>query len=89
MNVTDIIMQSIMRRKLGLFGHICRMDNSRKIKSVLIGMMEETRRKGRPYTGSGQKTSKTGARPMYSASQIAQDRGAWTNMVTSAMDTIK
>ena len=41
-------MQSIMRRKLGLFGHICRMDNSRKIKSVMADMMEGAERKERP-----------------------------------------
>ena len=48
MNVKDNIMHSIMRRKLGLFEHICRMDNSKKIKSVMAGMMEGTRRKERP-----------------------------------------
>ena len=48
LNVTDNIMQPIMRRKLGLFGHICRIDNSWEIKSAMTGMMEATGRKGRP-----------------------------------------
>ena len=37
-----------MRRKLGLFGHICKMDTRGKIKSVKAGMMEGTGRKERP-----------------------------------------
>ena len=40
----------IMRRKLGLFGH--RIDNSRKIKSVMTGMMAGTKRK-EDRAGSG------------------------------------
>ena len=32
LNVNEDLMQAVMKRKLGLFGHICRMDNSRKIK---------------------------------------------------------
>ena len=41
-------MQTIMRRKLALFGHICRMKNDRKIKSVMMGTMEGTGKRGRP-----------------------------------------
>jgi len=29
-----------MKRKLELFGHIARMDNSRKIESVVMGKMD-------------------------------------------------
>jgi len=38
-----------MKKKRGLFGRIARMDNSRKIKSVLMGMMDGENRKRRPY----------------------------------------
>src|SRR6218665_240367 len=35
LNIRTDLMQTIMKRKLGLFGHnICRMENSRKIKSI-------------------------------------------------------
>jgi len=27
--------------KLGLFGHVCRMENNREIKDVMMGMMDE------------------------------------------------
>ena len=36
-----------MRRKLGLFGHVCRMKNNIKIKDVMTWMMEGTGRRGR------------------------------------------
>ena len=41
-------MQAVMRRKLELFGHVCRMKNNRKIKDVMMEMMEGTGRRGRP-----------------------------------------
>ena len=30
----------VIQRKLRLFGHICRMDDSRKIKTLVFGMMD-------------------------------------------------
>src|SRR6218665_1065778 len=48
LNITKDLMQALMRMKLGLFGHVCRMKNSRKIKNVMPGMMEGTGRRGRP-----------------------------------------
>ena len=79
-------MLTLTLKKLGLFGHIYRMDNSRKIKSVMTGMMEGTGKKGRPcrewieYIEDWQTD-------VCSATQIAQDIGAWTSMVASAVDT--
>jgi len=34
-------------RKLNVFGHVCRMKNSRLTKSVVFGMVDETRTRGR------------------------------------------
>jgi len=42
------IMQKLIGRKLGLFGHICRMHNNRKIKELMFGRMEGTNKRGRP-----------------------------------------
>src|SRR6218665_766534 len=42
-------MQKIITRKLELFGHICRMENDRKIKSVVFGRLEGTNKSGRPH----------------------------------------
>ena len=42
-----------MRRKLGLFGHVCRMKNNRKIKDVMMGMMEGTGVTGQNISPAG------------------------------------
>jgi len=34
------VLQIVMERKLNLFGHVCRMNNSRLIKQVLFGMVD-------------------------------------------------
>ena len=47
LNIQEDLLQIIMGRKLRLFGHIMRMDNSRKIKVVMLGNMERTNRRGR------------------------------------------
>jgi len=39
----------VMKRKLELFGHIAKMDNKRKIKSLGMGKIDGDNRKGRPY----------------------------------------
>ena len=48
LSIKTDLMQTIMNRKMGLFGHICRMKNSRKIKSVMLGIMDGKGRRGRP-----------------------------------------
>jgi len=48
LNIKKDLMQAVMRRKLGLFGHVCRMKNKIKIKDVMMGMVEGIGRRGRP-----------------------------------------
>jgi hypothetical protein len=40
------IVQKIKERKLSLFGHICRMRDSRLIKTVMLGTVDGKRRRG-------------------------------------------
>jgi len=40
------LLHKLIERKVDLFGHIARMDNSGKIKSVLMGKMDGDNRKG-------------------------------------------
>src|SRR3984885_7095268 len=47
LDIRGDIMQSIMRRKLSLFGHICRMDDGRTKKTVMLGSMDGGNRRGR------------------------------------------
>jgi len=48
-NAKEDLLQKVMKSKLELFGHIARMDNSRKIKSVVMGVMDGDNRTERPY----------------------------------------
>ena len=48
LNIKADLMQTVKTGKLGLFGHICRMEDSRKIKSVMLAIMDGKRRCGRP-----------------------------------------
>src|SRR6218665_277031 len=48
LNIEADLIQTVMKRKLGLFGHICRMEDSRKIKSVTLGIIDGKGRRGRP-----------------------------------------
>ena len=49
MDRTETILQKAMRRKLGLFGHIARMTDDRKLKTLVFGIMNGTNKKGRPH----------------------------------------
>ena len=48
-DLTENLMQKIIIRKLEFFGHMCRMKNDRKIKSVVFGRLEGTNKRGRPH----------------------------------------
>ena len=43
-------MQKAIRRKMGLFGHIARMSDDRKLKAVVFGVMDGKNKRGRPHT---------------------------------------
>ena len=81
LNVTENIIQSIMRRKLGLLGHICKWITAGNKKRVMTEMMEGTGRKGRPCKVWIEDIKNWCQTDVYSAAQIAQDSGAWKNMV--------
>jgi len=49
LNIEKDLIQAGMGRKLGSFGHVCRMKNNRKIKVVMMGMMEGTGWRERPH----------------------------------------
>src|SRR6218665_500738 len=42
------ILQRIKERKLNLLGHICRMEDSRLVKEVVLGEMKGKTKRGRP-----------------------------------------
>jgi len=49
LNKKEDLHQKVLKRKLELLGHIARMDNSWKFKSMVMGKMNGDSRKRRPY----------------------------------------
>jgi len=81
------LLQRAIQRKLRLFGHICRMDDNRKIKTLTFGNVEGTNRRGRQSRGWMDDIiswCKTGLRELNS---LAQDRKEWQLITRQAMDT--
>jgi hypothetical protein len=44
----ETVVDTVRRRKIELFGHICRMNDERMLKTVVTGMVDGSRGKGRP-----------------------------------------
>ena len=87
LDIRGDIMQSIMRRKLSLFGHICRMDDGRKIKTVMLGSMDGGNRRGRPCREWADDIRDWCGKDIHSLSLLAQDRDGWRSVVQCALDT--
>src|SRR6218665_3451949 len=80
-------MQAVMRKKLGLFGHVCRMKNNRKIKDVMTGMMEGTGRRGRPCREWMDDITDWCQTDVHRLSLLAQDRDTWKMIMKNASNT--
>ena len=48
-HLAQTLLQKVIQRKLRLFGHICRMNDSRKIKTLAFGMMDGSNKRGWPH----------------------------------------
>jgi hypothetical protein len=81
------MMQRIIQRKLGLFGHICRMSNDRKIKTLVFGMMDGRNKRGRPHREWADDLTDWCGTSLQKLSHIALKRELWKNMVKMASDT--
>ncbi len=44
----ETVVDMVKKRKLELFGHICRMKDERLLKVVMTGMVDGSRGRGRP-----------------------------------------
>ena len=87
LEIREDLLQKVMKRKLGLFGHICRMGNERKIKSVMLGSMDGTGRRGRPCREWLDDIKDWCQLDTHSLSILAQDRTEWKQLTKCAMDT--
>ena len=77
----------VMRMKLSLFGHICRMENERKIKSVMLGSMDRRGKRGRPKRVWLDDIREWCQKDIQTLSRLANERVVWKEMVNWALDT--
>jgi len=89
LNIKKDLMQAVMRRKLGLFGHVCRMRNNRNIKDVMTGMMEGTERRGRPCGEWMFDITDWCQTDVHILSLLAQDIDTREMIITNALDTYR
>ena len=80
-------MQKVIQRKLRLFGHICRMDDSRKIKTLVLRMMDGSNKRGRPHREWSDDIKQWCGTTLQELSHAALDRQRWAVIVTMASDT--
>ena len=85
--LAETLLQKVIQRKLRLFGHICRMDNSRKIKTLVFGMMDGSNKRGRPHREWSDDIEQWCGITLQELSHAALDRQLWTVIVTMASDT--
>ena len=81
------ILQKVIKRKLRLFGHICRMDNARKLKTLVFGEMEGDNKRGRPHREWLDDIKDWCHGSVQELGHIALDRNRWNKVVKEASDT--
>ena len=79
--VKENLVQNIIQRKLRLFGHICRMNNDRRIKTLMFGMMDGKNKKGRPNREWIDDIVKWCGRTVKELYHAALDKQHWNNIV--------
>lgn len=79
--ITDII----KKRKLRLFGHICRMDNSRLLKHMVLSRMYGKGRRGRPCKEWLDDITEWCGYKCQDLVHLAQSRDRWKNIVQTAV----
>jgi hypothetical protein len=87
MKVTTNVMQEVIKRKMTMFGHICRMTRDRRVKKVMEGFMEGNNRRGRPRREWLQDIEAWGGKNVPTLMREAQDRNRWRIIVMHAVDT--
>ena len=81
----ETIIDTIKKRKLGLFGHICRMDDNRLIKHTLFAKMNGKSRRGRPcreWLGDITEWCQRSGQDLF---HLAQDRQIWKNLISNVV----
>jgi len=76
-----------LERQLNLFGHICRMEDTRLVKKVVFYITEGTSRRGRPNREWLNDIKEWCEEDIHTLSRKAQDRDLWKRTVNYAVNT--
>ena len=77
------VMDIIRKRKLQLFGHICRMPDDRLLKTLMLGMVEGERQPGRPARRWIDDILMWCGQDIKGAVMMTDDRDNWRRFVAS------
>ena len=80
-SANETIIDIIKKKKLRLFGHICRMDDTRLVKHTLFSRMNGTSRRGRPCREWLDDITEWGGRSCQELVHLAQNRDQWKKMI--------
>ena len=83
----ETLMQKVIQRKLRLFGHICRMKDDRKIKTIMLGIMDGSNKKGRPHREWCDDICDWCGKCLQELFHVAANRKDWDKTVMIASDT--
>jgi len=78
---TETIMDIIRHRKLLIFGYICRMPDDRLVKTVLLGLVDGVRQRGRPPKRRTDKITEWTELTLCEAVRLSQHRVTWSRIV--------
>ena len=84
---TSNVMQEVVKRKLTMFGHICRMSQERRVKKIMMGTMAGNNRRGRPRREWLKDIEEWCGKDLPTLVREAQDRGKWKDYVKRVADT--
>ena len=84
---TENILQTVMKRKLSLFGHICRMDNTRLLKTMVFGQIAGANRRGRPHREWLDDVTAWCGEDIGKLVRKTENRAEWRQIIQKALDT--
>ena len=86
-NRKETILQKVIKRKMNLFGHIARMGDDRKLKTLVFGVMEGNNRRGRPHREWTDDIEDWGKDTLQRLYHLAQSREGWRMRIKLTLET--